>query len=164
MVRIGKKPDFLGCSGDRVVWRGGSFLKKCSKKGGAPGFGIARSAPVGGSARRPSPPGGVPTLGLGSDFYDTTRVCNPEALFGGKGVPPPPKIQCGGTPYPQEGVPHTSLPNFLKKNNFPQEIGEKKGHFFFRWRPIFRVSYENAIRRHFFGGKGSPPLPTWCPN
>ena len=47
---------------------------------------------------RPCPPRGVHSV-----FYDTTRVCNPEALFGGKGVPPPPKYHAptpGGTPLP----------------------------------------------------------------
>ena len=38
----------------------------------APGFGIAGSARVGGSARGPDPPvgGGVPTLGFGERFFE----------------------------------------------------------------------------------------------
>ena len=31
-------------------------------------------------------------------FYDTMGVCNPEALVGGIGVPPPPKNNMGGHP------------------------------------------------------------------
>ena len=38
---------------------------------------------------------GLKSLGVHSVFYDTMGVCNPRALFGGIGVPPPkilPKI------------------------------------------------------------------------
>ena len=50
-------------------------------------------------------------------MYDTMGVCNPEALFGGIGVPPPPKIPWGvpppprGTPTPQNGA--KIRPNFF---------------------------------------------------